>query len=229
MIHLGAILEITWNAVRNYIVQNQIAIFVTIILFPFMIYLIQKIIKQLFGEDKMARNDVSQNNTNTIIVNPNLPQAAHSEISNAENISVYQMKFARSIVNILFIDDDTTFRVVKILKQAGWLNTRLIKDLKSLSLDDLLKSQIIFTDIRGVGKMLGFQDEGLGLAVAIKEKFPEKMVVIYSSEQSGNRFHKGFRLADDMLAKNAEPYEFISTIEHLTEKLIANGTVSINQ
>lgn len=227
MYNFYLLFDITWDAVKDYIRQNQIEIFVTIILFPIMIHLIRKIFKSLFAENNTGKAGTIQKNSNTIIVNPGISHVI-GESSNSERQSINHIKLAKSVVNILFVDDDTTFKVVKILKQSGWLNTKLIKDLKSLSTDELLRSQIIFTDIRGVGKLLGFQDEGLGLAAAIKEKFPEKMVVIYSSEQSGNRFHKGFRLADDMLAKNAEPYEFISTIEQMTEKLIANGTVSIS-
>lgn len=70
-----------------------------------------------------------------------------------------------------------------------------------------MKSDIFFVDIQGVGKKLDFQDEGLGLANALKNK----KVVIYSAENRGDRFHE----ADDSLPKNAEPFQFQQTIENL--------------
>jgi DNA-binding NtrC family response regulator len=72
---------------------------------------------------------------------------------------------------------------------------------------------------RGVGKLLNFANEGLGLALAIKNKYPKKKVVIYSAQTSGDRFNEALRKADDFLAKNAEPYEFITVVERLAEDL----------
>ena len=63
---------------------------------------------------------------------------------------------------------------------------------------------------------MGFHDEGLGLALAIKQKYPKKKVVIYSAETQGDRFHKALREADSFLAKNADPYEFQRLVEEFT-------------
>lgn len=78
-----------------------------------------------------------------------------------------------------------------------------------------MKSDIFFVDIQGVGKKLDFQDEGLGLANALKNKYPNKKVVIYSAENRGDRFHEALKKADDSLPKNAEPFQFQQTIENL--------------
>ena len=117
---------------------------------------------------------------------------------------------------ILFVDDDTKFNVINIIKNSGWKNTKIIKDINSMDSHEVTSTDIFFIDIRGVGKKLGFQDEGLGLAKALKIKYPNKKVVIYSAEQRGDRFHEGLRKADDFLAKNAEPFEFQQTIERLS-------------
>jgi hypothetical protein len=114
---------------------------------------------------------------------------------------------------ILFVDDDTRFKVVKILKDAGWPYVRIIKDIRSLDAPEIIEANIIFLDIQGVGNALGFSDEGLGLAYAIKQRYPQKRVVIYSAQTSGERFHKGFQKADYILPKNADPYEFIQIVE----------------
>lgn len=63
---------------------------------------------------------------------------------------------------------------------------------------------------------MGFSDEGLGLALAIKKKYPSKKVIIYSAETNGDRFHEALRKADSFLAKNADPYEFQRIVEEFT-------------
>ena len=116
---------------------------------------------------------------------------------------------------ILFIDDDTKFKVVKILNNSGWIYTKHVKDAKSLIDKEIIEAHIIFIDIQGVGAALGFKDEGLGLALALKDKYPEKKIVIYSVIEDGNRFHDALRKADSFLSKNADPYEFEKTVEEL--------------
>ena len=119
--------------------------------------------------------------------------------------------------HILFIDDDTRFKVVKILKNAGWPFVNIVKDVPSLTFPLLVEADILFVDIQGVGKALGFSDEGLGLALALKQKFPQKKVIIYSSQRDGERFHEALRIADYALEKNADPYEFLRLVEQFAE------------
>lgn len=127
-------------------------------------------------------------------------------------------KMDKQNTRILFVDDDTRFRVVKILKNAGWPHVKILKDITSLDAPELVEASILFVDIQGVGKALHFSDEGLGLAQAIKNKYPDKKLVIYSSQPTGDRFHPALRVADDTLAKNADPYQFINLVEMLTSK-----------
>jgi len=119
----------------------------------------------------------------------------------------------KSRTKILFIDDEVKFKVVKILQAAGWIHTQLIKDVKSLDQIEVKESKIIFVDIQGVGKELDFKEEGLGLASALKEKYPHKKIIIYSAEQKGDRFHKALRQVDDSISKDADPYQFQSLVE----------------
>jgi hypothetical protein len=122
-------------------------------------------------------------------------------------------------VRILFIDDDTRFRVVRILKTAGWVYTNIVRDVKATEAPEIQEANILFVDVQGVGKALGFANEGLGLALAIKNKYPKKKVVIYSAQTSGERFDEALRKADDFLAKNAEPYEFVNVVERMADDL----------
>ena len=126
------------------------------------------------------------------------------------------LAFYKDTTRILFIDDDKDFKVVKILKNAGWLHTSLIKDVKDLDQKEVVESDILFVDIQGVGVALGFADEGLGVAEAIKKRNPQKKVVIYSAQAQGERLHSALSMADSLLKKNADPYEFIQLVEGFT-------------
>lgn len=123
----------------------------------------------------------------------------------------YEIK--KHTTKILFIDDEVKFKVVKILQNAGWMHTKLIKDAKSLDQTEIYEAHIIFVDVQGVGVELNFKEEGLGLASALKKKYPLKKIIIYSAEQTGDRFHQALREADDFLPKDADPYQFQSVVE----------------
>ena len=131
-----------------------------------------------------------------------------------EKISVDQST-KKSRTNILFIDDEhTKFKVVSILKSAGWINTDSIEDVSDLDNPKIVWADIIFVDINGVGTSL-FQDQGLGLASSLKKKYNEKKIILYSAESSGDLFNKAIREVDGCLSKNAEPYQFINLVEEL--------------
>ena len=153
------------------------------------------------------------NNTITITsMGGSMPQPASEQGASNEQ----PLEVRKSVTRILFIDDDSKFQVVQILKKSGWVYTKTIKDVKSIDCPEVYEANILFVDIQGVGKQLGFADEGLGLADAIKKKYPNKKVIIYSAETKGDRFHKALRNVDSFLPKNADPYEFQQIIEELS-------------
>lgn len=160
-------------------------------------------------------NTNTNNNTNNFSVNLYTPEKTSNpdQAQEGEQINTSSIEFKKTITKILFIDDEVKFKVVKILQNAGWMHTQLIKDVKSLDQPEIVESKIIFVDIQGVGKELDFKEEGLGLASALKEKYPQKTVIIYSAEQEGDRFHKTLRQVDASLAKDADPYQFQSLVE----------------
>lgn len=133
---------------------------------------------------------------------------------------------------ILFVDDQK-FNVVDSLKtKDGWKNIQRVSDVDSMTQTEVMEAHIIFVDVQGVGKKLGFADEGLGLIVALKETYPEKKVVMYSAESQGqvNAFHKAADLVDGRLKKRPSRYEFDSTIERLArEAFCLNNCVSYLQ
>lgn len=157
---------------------------------------------------KMETPVSSTSNKNIITINNNALQA-NGTLQQKQNNQPKRKEDYR----ILFIDDNhTDFNMVSILKKAGWPNTKAVKDLTDL--DDLKarEASIIFVDINGVGTQM-FEDQGLGLAAALKDRYPEKTIILYSADPTGNRFDKKLKKVDDTLPKNAEPYEFISLIE----------------
>lgn len=117
-------------------------------------------------------------------------------------------------IGILFIDDDKNFNVVRILKDSKWKNTKTLPDIKSLDINQVKASEIIFVDINGVGKILNLEFEGLDLALMLKQKYPEKKIIIYSANKNSNSFHKAWDVIDGRLEKNALPYQFQNLVEN---------------
>jgi PleD family two-component response regulator len=160
---------------------------------------------------KNKSSNKSQTNNNVININNS------NKSSNKNEAKERTAPERKEDFRILFIDDNhNDFKMVSILKKAGWTNTKAIKDQTDLDDQKAREASIIFVDINGVGTQM-FEDQGLGLAAALKDKYPEKTVILYSAEPTGNRFDKKLKKVDDSLTKNAEPYEFISLIEQYSE------------
>jgi PleD family two-component response regulator len=158
----------------------------------------------------------TNSNSNNITINNSVGNSTKESDSGVSTNQKQQQ--TKASCNILFIDDKhTEFNIVSILKRAGWVSTKAVKDLSDLDDYKVLEANIIFVDINGVGTRM-FEDQGLGLAAALKEKHPNKTVILYSADPTGDRFNKKLKIVDDSLPKNAEPYEFISLIEQYSQK-----------
>ena len=94
--------------------------------------------------------------------------------------------------------------------------TRSKSSIDQIDCNQVVESEVIFVDINGVGKNLFPTDQGLGLAVAIKKKFPHKCIVLYSAEQ--HYLKNEFRILDGILPKNSETYEFVKIIDDYINK-----------
>lgn len=156
---------------------------------------------------KKRSNDESANNnanSTTNLINNNV----NINVVENENNTVAKTDKA---IQVLFIDDEK-FDIIGVLKNAGWTNTKRIKDITNLDCPDLKNSDVVFVDVNGVGQHLFPKDQGLGLAEAIKNKYPQKHVVLYSA--LSHHFHKAINAVDAVLEKNADPYEFINILEN---------------
>ena len=128
-----------------------------------------------------------------------------------------QTQDIKSSVQILFIDDED-FNVVKMLKKAGWRNIKRKPDFSNLDDIDLQNADVVFVDIKGVGIVGGYKNEGIGLAAAIKKKYPRKGVIIYSGTHEHDIFSSELDSVDAKLPKNAEPIQFSYLIEQYGAK-----------
>ena len=100
--------------------------------------------------------------------------------------------------------------------------TNIINELlnSGISQTELVDAHIVLVDVQGVGKKMQCPDEGLGLIVAIKEKYPQKKVIMYSGESQGKieTFHKAWNVADHSMKKSATQYEFNNIIEKFAKE-----------
>lgn len=166
------------------------------------------------SESNIGSNNTNTNNaTNTINNFVNITPQSDNEKSNEKS------KRIDKTIQILFVDDEK-FDIIGVLKDAGWINTKRIKDITNLDSTDLKNAEVVFVDVNGVGKQLFPKDQGLGLAEAIKHKYPNKHIVLYSAVS--HHFHKALNVVDIILEKNADPYEFINILENYVSHENAN-------
>lgn len=155
-------------------------------------------------QSKKKSKAASQSQSQTVNVYTGAT-ASNSQIKNQADI--------KNTLHILFIDDEK-FNMIQILKMMGWRNIEYKKNIVNPDDEVVLCANVIFVDINGVGGT-AYRNQGLGLAAAIKQKHPEKKVIIYSAETTGDRFDADLRKVDGSLPKNAEPIQFSNLIEDL--------------
>ncbi len=207
--------EITdWLTLNREWLFSGIGIVVIGLIWKLITYFRKNNINQSIPNGISNDSDVSVNNENNISINIGAPNNDSDDKDTIESAKYSNIEDLKNNVYILFIDDDTKFKVVNILKNAGYKNVKIIKDVRSIDMEDVIKADIFFIDIQGVGKRMDFRDEGLGLAKALMEKYgKKKKYIIYSAETHGDRFNEVLRKADDFLPKDADPYQFESIIE----------------
>lgn len=135
----------------------------------------------------------------------------------------------KSSVNILFVDNEVFNLTSELKEKEGWKRITYIPDILSLSQPELVDAHIVCVDIQGVGCELGFEDEGLGLIVAIHKNYPEKKIIMYSAEAQGqiDAFHPAEAIVNARLRKSANRYQFESTIEQLAQEAFCLDSCAI--
>lgn len=199
-----------FNGIVDWISANYIwflsGIGVTIV--SFMFKFISKFFRSLFSaSDPKTNSNVINQNITIGDVSGSKPQSS--------NENAIQPTRSKSSIPILFIDDQKV-SFIPVIKKSGYSSIKYLKDCDQIDCNQVLESEVIFVDINGVGKNLFPTDQGLGLAVAIKKKFPHKCIVLYSAEQ--HYLKNEFRILDGILPKNSETYEFVKIIDDYINK-----------
>lgn len=122
-------------------------------------------------------------------------------------------------VEILFIDNEAFYLTEDLKEKEGWKRIKYVTDIRSMSQPELHDAHILCVDIQGVGKELGFPDEGLGLIAAIHHQYPEKKIIMYSAEAQGpvDAFHPAEEFVDARLKKSANRYQLEMKLEELAQ------------
>ena len=135
-------------------------------------------------------------------------------------LPTYTTDQLKQMARILFVDDQRVIKADQLRQEEHWVNVRKIDDVTAISQPEVRDAHIIFVDIHGVGRIMGFPDEGLGLIEALKREYPEKKIVLYSAEDQTHvdAFHKAITLVDARLRKGDDLYQFNSVTEELARQ-----------
>jgi DNA-binding response OmpR family regulator len=113
------------------------------------------------------------------------------------------------------IDDDPHAFPIEILRQEGY-NIDHWAEVQSLAKLEDGEYDIIILDIGGIATKLTASD-GLGILEHLKEKNPSQVIVAFSGQSFDIQKSRFFKLADDVLAKPAEPLKCKQVIDLLLE------------
>ena len=106
------------------------------------------------------------------------------QLNNKTVIGEEQMKKLRSQVNILVVDDDVQGRLDESLRNCGYSNVTIMRDIERIP--DVERFQLVLIDIHGIGTKLNangqpLEFQGLSLAEEIKRMYPTKKVIVFSA------------------------------------------------
>ncbi len=122
----------------------------------------------------------------------------------------------RKRARILFIDDEDVPQI-KILKAEGF-SIEHWKDIKkNLNRIESGDYDIIFLDIAGVGERYS-REGAIGILKDIKKCNPAVIVIAFSGQKFDIEQTKFFKLADDVLKKDAGPVEIKTKIEEFLKE-----------
>lgn len=205
--------------------NNEIAILSISIVIAIMVTIIPIIVINIKknGKNSSSGNDNDQisgdqNTINKIGTVNYYGKTTQEEASvPSEELTIDKIK---SKVKVLFIDDKE-FPVVNHLRSIGYMGIDYMTDVSDIDDNRIRYADIIFIDINGVGLLLGFPNQGMGLCGALKKKYGDtKRIILYSGETEGSIFDKDAQKADATLKKDSDIYQFISYITDYAKELL---------
>lgn len=123
----------------------------------------------------------------------------------------------KQLTRILFVDDTDQSDLIAYLKSEGW-DAEHIFDIEQISARNVQNANLLFIDVMGVGAKLKLKD-GQDLIKLLKETYPSKKIVMYSTNQLQDFSHPGFEMADKRIVKRGSYDVFISTIMEMSKKM----------
>lgn len=204
------------NEIAILSISIVIAIMVTII--PIIVINIKKNGKNSSSGNDNGQISGDQNTINKIGTMNYYGKTTQEEASvPSEELTIDKIK---SKVKVLFIDDKE-FPVVNHLRSIGYTGIDYMTDVSDIDDTRIRYADIIFIDINGVGLLLGFPNQGMGLCGALKKKYGDtKRIILYSGETEGSIFDKDAQKADATLKKDSDIYQFISYITDYAKELL---------
>ena len=112
-------------------------------------------------------------------------------------------------VRILVLDDEGFDETV--LKGLGYLDIEVKEKYDKMSMFE--NYDIIFCDINGIAREVDEVYQGAALAELIKQTYPEKTVLIFSSKQQYLDFFRFSNVVDGMIPKNIKNSELAKIID----------------
>lgn len=128
-----------------------------------------------------------------------------------KSFAEYRKKF-----KILIIDDNK-IQIAETLKALEYVVSEEL-DIKSTAEVD--RYDLILCDKNGVGKLLGASSEGVFLAKKIKERYPFKPVILYSSAPFSLDDFEAIRCLDDVISDAPDVDTFSSYVDDQIKKLL---------
>ena len=193
--------------------------FVLVIRFTSQIMKNKSLKKQVGMDNIMKTNDnnelIQGRDGFNIIGDNNNVQISDMQVS--QNANILQANDDYLATNILFIDDDSDYKITDILLKMGFRNVNKLNDISSIDLPEIKRAAVLFIDVNGVGTEIFGNKEGLGAALSIKKRYPDKKVVLYSGYP--HMFDSDLQQLDGVLAKNSAPEQFRAMIESFCVKL----------
>lgn len=119
-------------------------------------------------------------------------------------------------IDILVIDDDD-FPLLEDLRKHEFNITykNEIYDLK-----DVEAYQIILCDINGVGKFLGSDSDGAYLAYQIKNKYPDKVLISYTANNTSFKNQKYLDSVDRKIPKGTSIEDWASLLDEMIRNMV---------
>lgn len=128
------------------------------------------------------------------------------------------LKQVKNITRVLLVDDEKPTEIISHLKAEGW-TIDYLRDLDAIANHKLQSAQVVCIDIMGVGAQLG-EKNGMGLVARIKDSYPEKKIILYSSVAQQDIFNDALDLVDKRLRKETSLIPFSSAVEELATETL---------